>query len=144
MRDLPLADSSPQAAQHATQQAGGWGFAQGLLTAGLLLAAILTAVGGYFWINEPPPPAKFDAALRIEHTHSNIDGWSAHESFEAWRQIYRPLVTSQIEELINPLEEPTLRNIALYRMYRWTFLGLAALVGLGAVFVFFSLRLASK
>ena len=147
MRELPQAGDSGGVSRQSgatagnSRQSGGWGVSQGVLTAGLLLAAILGAAGGAFWKLEPDPPPEFDPQWRTKTMRESVDSWTPAQSFEVWRQVYRPITTSQLEELVNPYEAPTLEKIAIYRMYRWIFLGLAALVAASAVILFYSLRL---
>lgn len=127
MRQLPLADTSGDTG-------GGWGFRQGVLTAGVMLSLALASVGAWAWVNEPASPEEFNSELRTELVASGVERWTPKTSFEMWRWEYGPMLRrGRLEEFINPREEAIKQGITMARIYRWTFFGLAAAVGVGSI-----------
>ncbi|MEM8866208.1 MAG: hypothetical protein AAGF31_11750, partial [Planctomycetota bacterium] len=87
-----------------------------------------------FWVSEPPPPGDFDGELRSQMIAQNVEEWTPRVGWELWRREYRPItVRGRLDPFENPQEEAIRQQITMHRLYRWTFLGLAALVGVGTV-----------
>lgn len=129
MRELPPA---PDAADD--RRGGGWSYRQGVLTAGLILASLFAAIGGYFWRSEPAPPSEFDGDVRTAAVARDLDRWTPKFAFEIWRNQYEPILRrGRLDPFVNPAEKAVNQQITMHRIYRWTFLGVAVVVAIGSV-----------
>ena len=59
-------------AQQIATEAASWGFRQGALSLGLILAAFLALGGAWYTVVEPAPPAPIDLVAREAAIRSNF------------------------------------------------------------------------
>lgn len=111
LRELPVeATDKPQAS--------GWGFRQGVLTAGLLLAAALAAGAGWWAANEPGAPPEFNAATRNEDVAADLDRLSPADMWALYTFRYAPMAMNGMRVEANPRDQAANREIAQIRFYR--------------------------
>ena len=84
LRELPLADEDDRTT-------AGWGFRQGFVTAGVVLAALLAAGGGWIAYNTPDGPRPLDMGLYLNVLDQNIDGMTPGQGYELWVNGYKTL-----------------------------------------------------
>lgn len=121
MRQLPTDES-------VAATAAGWGFRQGVLTAGLMLAAALAAGAGWFAAVEPEPPAPPDAVARQAAVERQVDAMSPRDLHRLLIQVYEPLAKRGFKEAKSPADVATLQRIDECRLYRNVLLGAAGAV----------------
>jgi hypothetical protein len=121
MRNLPTdAPVKPAAA--------GWGFRNGVLSAGLLIAGALAAGAGWFAAVEPAPPAPPDAKARIESIDRQLDAMPPATLYQLYTDVYKPLLERGFQEAKSPEDQATLHRIDQCRLYRAILLGAAGAV----------------
>ena len=115
----------PEAPDETGQKPSGqWGFRQGVLTAGLLVALALCGVGGWWWATEPATPGEFDPGQTSQRINTAIDDVGPSEAFTQWVKFYsldRPL-----EPMMSPRVQEAISRGHFLRKVRWTFFGAAA------------------
>lgn len=72
--------------------ASGWSPRHGVLTAGLLLAAVLAGGGAWVAANEPAPPAPFDASARAASVDRGLENMSATDLWKSYYTYYEPMM----------------------------------------------------
>lgn len=111
LRELPVeADSQ--------STSSGWGFRQGVLTAGLLLVAALAAGAGWFAATEPESPPKFNAASRDELVEADLEKLSPVDLWSLYLFRYAPMAIDGMQVAPNPGQEYANRMIDRSRMNR--------------------------
>lgn len=111
LRDLPV-----EACSQST--GGGWGFRQGVLTAGLLLAAALAAGAGWFTATEPEAPPEFDAASRDAVVEADLEKMAPVDLWSLYLYRYAPMMTNGMQVAPNPGQEYAQRLVDRNRMNR--------------------------
>lgn len=85
LRDLPVVEeSSPVAA------ASGWSARKGVLSASLIAATVLAAVGGYAWFTSPKLQ-QFDPVARMAEVDRSFDTMTPKIAWQMWQDFYRGL-----------------------------------------------------
>ncbi|MEM9185519.1 MAG: hypothetical protein AAGB00_03380 [Planctomycetota bacterium] len=121
----------PPAERQQTVAASGWGYRQGVLTAGFLLTAALVGVGVYFMRNEPLPLQRMDRDQKVAR---GVETMTPKSMFDLWRVQYQPIFSrGRLDVFVDQYQVALDREILMYRLYRWTSFGLAAAVGVGSV-----------
>jgi hypothetical protein len=121
MRGLPVEDN-------AVLAAAGWSFRNGVLSAGLLVAAALAAGAGWFAAAEPAPPAPPDLVARLASVERQLDAMSPAALYRLYTDVYKPLADRGFQEVQTPADAATLRRIDECRLYRNVLLGAAGAV----------------
>lgn len=111
LRELPLETVS-------TNASGGWGFRQGLLTAGLLLSAALAAGAAWFAANEPAPPQEFNANSRAEMIDADLELMSPRDLWGLFTFRYQPMITNGMQRFENPQERAIRSAITRSQLFR--------------------------
>lgn len=137
IRHLPQAQPAT-ATTGSRGSSSSWGFRQGFLTAGSLIAILLLAGGMYFWLNEPAPPEDFNPEMFVQQADARIDAWTPAEAFQAWVFAYRPTLTKELQPMVNPNEESIYAAIDQSRLYRNILLGAAAAVAILSLTIYAS------
>lgn len=96
----------------------GWSFRMGVLSAGLVLAALLAGAAGWFEINEPDPPAPFNAEARAEVVDRNLDQMAPADLVKLLSSVYEPAVSQGFTVAESPREEFIRRAIELSQQYQ--------------------------
>lgn len=135
LRELPL---QQQASDAAGRPQSDWAVHQGVLTAGALVALVLAALGGWWWISEPPMPKGFDAVATGERLDLVVDQMTPRQAYGQWVTVYaqaRPFETVQ-----DPREEALIAVIEHHRQVRWALLIAAAATAVISVGLFLQLK----
>lgn len=129
----------PQAAPAGLKSSdpSGWGVRQGVLSAGLLLAAILGGISWYMWLVDPPPPADFDPQARNQAVAEGLSNLTPLEGFQRWVYDYKSL--RELNELQDPRDMVLRSYLLKRRIIRAALLGAAGLVLLGSLAAYFAL-----
>lgn len=121
MRGLPVESAAAEAT-------AGWGFRNGVLSAGLLVAGALAAGAGWFAAAEPDPPAPPDLVARQASVERQLDAMPPAALFRLYTDVYKPLTDRGFQEVKSPEDVATLRRIDECRLYRNVLLGAAGAV----------------
>ncbi|WP_146445311.1 hypothetical protein [Botrimarina colliarenosi] len=132
LRQLPT--DQPEAKATA-----GWGFRQGVLSAGLVIAGLLAGVAGWFAAIEPAAPEPFDAAARQAAVEQGLDAMPPVGLWQLQKTYYEPLVRNGFEVAQSPQDQAILARIDQCRLYRNSLLAAAGVVAALAVGAFVAL-----
>lgn len=115
LRELQLLPVEEQAGGASTSA---WGFRQGLLSVGLILAALLAAGGLWFARQAPEPPKPFDAEARRALVEKSLEQMSPTELWEMFRTIYEPSARRGLVQAESAGEKGVLAQIEFCETYR--------------------------
>ena len=116
----------------------GWSPRQGVLTAGLLLAATLAGLGAWAASNEPAPQAPVDLSAREAMVEKNLDQLSATDLWRSYYAFYEPMTRLGLQQQESP-RDAALREAILASQLNQSVLFIAAGVIAAAAFVLFAL-----
>lgn len=137
LRQIHQLPVQPEAADAGRPQSD-WAVHQGVLTAGLLIALALAALGGWWWISEPPMPKGFDPGAVGERVDYVLDNISPKQAYDQWVTLYS--VSSQFDVVRDPRELALIADIEHHRQVRWTLLIAAAVVAVLSLGLFMQLK----
>ncbi|QDT70441.1 hypothetical protein MalM25_33890 [Planctomycetes bacterium MalM25] len=115
-----------------TPPKSGWSPRQGVLTAGLLLAAALAGGGGWFAANEPQPPAPFDPSARSALVEKGLEQMSATDLWKTYHAFYQPMMQHGLQSSETHLDRNTKEAIRMSHLYQRTLFFAAAAVAVAA------------
>lgn len=121
MRNLPTDETVKPAAV-------GWSFRNGVLSAGLLVAAALGACAGWYAAVEPKAPEPEDAVARIASVERQLDAMPPAALFKLYTDVYKPLADRGFQDVKSPQDLATLSRIDECRLYRTVLLAAAGSV----------------
>lgn len=121
LKELKPAEPDPRAAAPSE-----WSLRNGVLATGLILAALLAGVGGYWWAMEPAPPREFDPLATTQAVEQQLSAVTPADGYRQWVLYYKPL--DQVQKVQNPQEAVITASIERHQMLRWGFLAAAAVV----------------
>ncbi|TWT30164.1 hypothetical protein KOR34_47220 [Posidoniimonas corsicana] len=136
LRDLPL-DVQPGDAPSA-RGGGEWSFRAGVLTAGLLIAAVLAGLGGWWWATEPPMPGGFDPNATAQRMEGLVDQMNAKQAYKQWVEFYslnRPLAP-----VTDPRTQAAIDHVRHMRLVRTTLVIAGAVVAVLSLLLFTQLK----
>ena len=105
-------------AQQIATEAASWGFRQGALSLGLILAAFLALGGAWYTVVEPAPPAPIDLVAREAAIRSNFANLTPLSSWSLWINAYKPLGLVGLSEVQSLEEVATAQRIEICRSRR--------------------------
>lgn len=108
----------------------------GVLSAGILAAAMLATVAGWVAATEPSPPPAYNPAARLAQVERGLDDLSPAELWRIYNEIYQPLLRRGFEVEVSPRDAAIEAAIAQARWRRNALLvaavGVVAAAGLVA------------
>lgn len=114
-----------------TAVAHDWGFRQGVLTLGVLIAVSFALAAGYYAWRKPLPPEPFSPDSHMAAVNASMDRLTLPQAVGYWINNYAPLRTRGFGLLLNPDESRINQEIVRCQSYRDRLL-IAAGVVLGA------------
>ncbi len=119
-----------------TPASAGWGPRHGVLTAGLLFAAVLAAGGAWFASNEPAPPPPFDAVERAERVDIGLDRMPATDLWKLYHSYYEPMMRQGMQRNEPPHDAALRDAIQASRLYQRVLFIAAGAVAAAAIGLF--------
>jgi hypothetical protein len=119
LRHLPVAAPESELVQ------SNWGARQGVVAAGVILAAVLVsfALGSRFY--EPAVP-EFDPEARLQAVDRGIEAMTPVQGWQMWVELYRPMAERGFAIIQHPHKAAIERDIAQRRFFQKTLLIVAA------------------
>ena len=122
----------PVAAQTTAQAPSTWGPRQGVVTAGLILAAALAGIALWSRFSEPAVP-HFDPAARLQSVKQAVESITPVQSWHLWIEVYRPMAERGFAIIEDPHKPAIEQYIAKQRFFQKTLLSIAAVSGIVAL-----------
>jgi hypothetical protein len=133
----------PVAAPMAAETAGAWSPRLGIVTACLLLAAILAIIALWNRLTEPVV-APFDATARERFVEDGLKKMTPVQAWRSWIESYRPLAEHGFSVYQNPMTAAIEAEVARRRFLQKTLLVVAATLAAIAILAAFWPRASAR
>ena len=114
--------------QTDSTESASWGFRQGVITLGLILASLMAATSGWFYATQPTPLQPFDASAWTEKVEEDLAVVDSPLAWSLWQARYKPLLTLDMTPMERLGESQLLAQIEQHRIYSTVFLIAAAVL----------------
>jgi hypothetical protein len=128
LRHLPQAEPAVEKASSA------WGPRQGVVTAGILLAAVLLLIALWSRFTEPSVP-EFNPDNRLQSVDTALDTMTPEQGWQLWVDLYRPMAERGLAVIEDPHKQAIEQYVAKKRFFQTTMLvaaGICAAVAAAA------------
>jgi hypothetical protein len=115
LRGLPLAPATDSGKRST------WNVRKGVISAGLVLAALFSVVAGLSWFTKPSLP-KFDPTERMQVVDERLANLSPAEAWRLWVDVYVPLDQTGLSEFQHLDEASIQQQISRHRFFTVTML----------------------